>query len=58
MFCLFFLGLIFISIPVLHQALDKHVKSPLSSSKSTRNARIAVETNGKYAIKTGAVGWY
>ena len=35
------------------QALDKHVKVPLSSSKSTRNVRVALETNGKYAVKAG-----
>lgn len=38
---------------LLAQVLDKHVKSPLSSAKSTRNVRLALEDNGKYAVKTG-----
>ncbi len=39
------------------QALDKYVKAPLSSSRSTKNVRVALETNGRYAIKTGAPGY-
>ena len=35
------------------QELDRHVKAPLSNSKSTRNTRQALETNGKFAVKTG-----
>ena len=35
------------------QVMDRHVKAPLSSSASTRNVRVAMETNGKYAVKTG-----
>ena len=38
---------------ILPQALDKHINSPLSSSKSTRNVRVASETNGRYVVKTG-----
>lgn len=36
----------------LAQVMDRHVKAPLSSSASTRNVRVAMETNGKYAVKT------
>lgn len=38
---------------VVVQVLDKHVKAPLSSARSTRNVRVALEANGKYAVKTG-----
>jgi hypothetical protein len=40
------------SLIELSQALDKHVKAPLSCSKSTRNVCMALETNGRYAVKT------
>ena len=40
-------------LAALPQVVDKHVKSPLSTSKSTRNVRIAIESNGKYAVKSG-----
>ena len=32
------------------------VKAPLSSSKSTRNVRVALEANGRYAVKMGESG--
>lgn len=36
----------------LSQVLDKYVKAPLSNAPSTRNVRLALETNGKYAVRT------
>ena len=35
------------------QEMDKQVKAPLSNAKSTRDARLALEINGKFAVKTG-----
>lgn len=35
------------------QEMERHVKAPLSNAKSTRDARLALEENGKFAIKTG-----
>lgn len=43
---------IFTALISLSQAIDKHVKNPLSTSKSTRNVRVAIESNGKYAVKS------
>ena len=51
----FSMGMRLAVTPAPVQALDKHVKAPLSSSKSTRNVRAALETNGRYALKTGAL---
>lgn len=35
------------------QEMERHVKAPLSNAKSTRDARLALEENGKFAVKTG-----
>ena len=35
------------------QEVNRHVKAPLSNSKSTSDARQALEANGKFAVKTG-----
>jgi nucleoporin NDC1 len=37
---------------VLSKEMDRHVKAPLSNAKSTRDARLALEMNGKFAVKT------